>query len=157
MAERLTITGQKEFCDAIQKVGEKTVTTILPKVCRAMTKPIVADARKRVSPIKQSGALRKSIKAKVKTYRSGITVAVIGPDTTTEGIYKGKLVRPKNTAHLVDLGTKRHFQPKRRIQHPGAKPRPFLRVAFNTNRDTALAIGQKTFKSEVDKAARKAA
>lgn len=35
-----------------------------------------------------------------------------------------KVIRPWKYWHLVNLGTKPHWQPIRRVQHPGARPQP---------------------------------
>lgn len=42
-------------------------------------------------------------------------------------------------AHLVEFGTAPHWQPKRGRQHPGARPKPFLRPAFEEMRSDVPA------------------
>lgn len=43
--------------------------------------------------------------------------------------------RGKKLAHLLEYGTAPHYQPKRRIMHPGARAFPFFRPAFEANKD----------------------
>jgi hypothetical protein len=49
--------------------------------------------------------------------------------------------RAKKLAHLVEFGTAPHFQPRfrRGFAHPGARPRPFFRPAFETSARSVLA------------------
>lgn len=43
-------------------------------------------------------------------------------------------------AHLVELGTRPHWQPKRRVMHPGAKAKPYMEPAFHAHDDQAIKI-----------------
>lgn len=38
--------------------------------------------------------------------------------------------RARKIAHLVEYGTAPHYQPRRGVMHPGARPKPFMRPAF---------------------------
>lgn len=50
--------------------------------------------------------------------------------------------RARKIAHLVEFGTAPHAQPRRGIMHPGARPKPFFRPAFDaTKLDTLTRIG----------------
>lgn len=42
--------------------------------------------------------------------------------------------RARKIAHLVEYGTAPHHQPKRGIMHPGARPFPFFRPAFEARK-----------------------
>lgn len=46
--------------------------------------------------------------------------------------------RARKIAHLVEFGTAPHDQPNRGVRHPGARPKPFFRPAFDTTRGTTL-------------------
>jgi hypothetical protein len=46
--------------------------------------------------------------------------------------------RARKIAHLVEYGTAPHWQPRRGIMHPGARPYPFARPAFETTKDIVL-------------------
>lgn len=51
--------------------------------------------------------------------------------------------RSRKIAHLVEFGTAPHWQPGRGVMHPGAKPEPFARPAFEeTKEDVAMAVGR---------------
>jgi hypothetical protein len=47
--------------------------------------------------------------------------------------------RARKIAHLVEFGTAPHEQPRRGIMHPGARPKPFFRPAFEGNKGVALS------------------
>lgn len=42
--------------------------------------------------------------------------------------------RARKIAHLVEFGTAPHYQPLRRMMHPGAQPYPFFRPAFESTK-----------------------
>lgn len=43
-------------------------------------------------------------------------------------------------AHLVEFGTAPHWQPNRHVMHPGARPKPFLRPAFEEMKGEVVAV-----------------
>lgn len=43
-------------------------------------------------------------------------------------------------AHLVEAGTRPHWQPRRGIMHPGAKAKPFLEPAYFQHADAAVVL-----------------
>lgn len=49
--------------------------------------------------------------------------------------------RARKLAHLVEFGTAPHFQPrfKKGFHHPGARPHPFFRPAFDAQKDNVIA------------------
>jgi hypothetical protein len=47
--------------------------------------------------------------------------------------------RARKIAHLLEFGTAPHDQPRRGIRHPGARPFPFFRPAFETTKEGAIA------------------
>lgn len=54
--------------------------------------------------------------------------------------------RARYLAHLVEFGTAPHYQPKRKIMHPGARPKPFFTPAFEMTKSETLAIlGKRTW------------
>lgn len=48
--------------------------------------------------------------------------------------------RARRIAHLVEFGTRPHWQPRRKIMHPGARPYPFFRPAFESKKQEVMAI-----------------
>lgn len=87
------------------------------KITRAMVAAggrAVAKQAKRLAP-KETGLLRRSIGSKVKTYPSGVTVAVVGPRLgfRKEVLRKrnrpfapASMANPVKYAHLMELGTR---------------------------------------------------
>lgn len=54
--------------------------------------------------------------------------------------------RARRIAHLVNFGTAPHYQPKRGIMHPGARPKPFFTNAYESKKDMVVRIfGQQTW------------
>lgn len=121
------------------------------KIVRAGAAPIAKDARKRVKkPTKRqaekagirmprTGLLSKSISIKVIRSKSGpAALAIIGPNKKHETAthpYAGDTHKPANIAHLVEAGHK-----------GGARPHPFLRPAYDSNRAASQKIiAQKTW------------
>lgn len=49
--------------------------------------------------------------------------------------------RARYIAHLIEFGTAPHVQPrfKKGFSHPGARPRPFFRPAFDSKKDDILS------------------
>lgn len=127
---------------------------VRPAVSKAMT-PVLTDARRRATEIKDTGLLAKSLGRKTKTYRkSMIVVHLIGPrsgfkrevvrhSTLPNGkvITKREMADPAHYAHLVELGTAPHgLGGLTGGQHPGTKAQPFMRPAFDANENTVLSI-----------------
>lgn len=54
--------------------------------------------------------------------------------------------RARKIAHLVEYGTAPHWQPNRRIMHPGARAFPFFRPAFESTKDDVVnEVGRKVW------------
>lgn len=54
--------------------------------------------------------------------------------------------RARKIAHLVEFGTAPHWQPNRGIMHPGARPKPFFRTAFeSTKEDVTMEVGRRVW------------
>lgn len=102
-------------------------------------------------PVK-TGALKKSLGVKIKTYRDGRTIGVIGPRTDVKGkppkyrkLYrvpgsKKKVLRnPSMYAHLVEFGTKR------------SRPRPFMRPAYEAAKAQVASVVIRELKAGIAK------
>lgn len=144
----------RELEKLMQEVGPKLAKKGLKKALRESAKPIIKDARGKVPT--RSKALKKSLGQKVRTNnRRGVGYSIVGARSkwTT---YQGNKVNPAYYAHLVEFGTRRHLiSPKSEkgsvgtlrvgqsfvkgaVQHPGSRPRPFLRPAWDRNRRRAM-------------------
>ena len=102
----------------------------------------------------RTGALRRSIGVKMKTYRnSGAVVAIVGPRSKpsfkAQIPLRSRVADPLRYAHLLERGTK------------FSKARPFLRPALDNNRvrirQTLIAKMREGLRKEAERAARKAA
>lgn len=144
MANNETIAGGRELDAFLQQLSVKVERNILRSALRAGAN-VIKDAAKANVPVK-TGALRKSLQ--VTTGSKGATV-------TAKLKARGK-VAPH--AHLVEFGTKPHkIAPKGKkgalaingnfvgaVSHPGSRPKPFMRPAFDGNSTPAIAaVGAK--------------
>lgn len=100
-------------------------------VNKALT-PILKTAK--AAARRRTGALKRSLKRKVKTYASGTVVGLVGPDKNTVGEYQGKIIRPHKYAHLVE------------------KNYPFLRPAADGTREQQSKIMADEIRVELRKA-----
>lgn len=124
--------------EQLERLAKKRVTQ---KVLRRSAAPIRAEA-KRLVPVK-SGKLKRSIKTYISVKRWG---------------GQGRVESREPYAHLVELGTKPHLQrrklkwqkKKRLFKHPGAKAKPFLRPAFDNNKDKSVRIARNTLREEIN-------
>lgn len=129
---------------------------ILRKAIRQASKA-TTKAAKANAPV-DTGLLRKSIGSKIKTYKSGVVVAIIGPRTGYRRAVdrSGRRVKlidvsrksapvdaeirnPVNYAHLIELGT------------VTSAPRPFLRPALQqTQGEVAAIVGEQIVEGLAD-------
>jgi HK97 gp10 family phage protein len=149
---RTSVTGFQQIAINIRllekKLGRGAMRVALTKSARL----VVADAKRRV-PVR-TGTLKKSLRAKVKTYvRRGTVMAIIGPSRSASaqadfGDGKGiQTLRPAKYSHLVEFGTATkgvRYNPGA-VQEPGNPPKPFLRPALESTKDAARA----TFAAEI--------
>ena len=132
----MSMTGNAELDRRLRLLPDKLQSRVVKKGIRAAGKPILKTAKARV-PV-ETGALKKSLGTKLKTYRhSGNSVLIIGP-RTDDRYTKGER-KPHKYAHLVERGTK----------HIPAVP--FMRFAFMSQQDTAKREFQKKLEVDVEK------
>lgn len=128
---------------------------------------------------RSSGALKQSLGIKGAKGRKGKTIAfaVVGPRKKVRKLVKRKGSRrtvvavPAYYAHLVEQGTRPHTlgkgsRAKARLgkkasrggaQHPGTKPKPFLRPAYTGNKKAIASAITKKLAVEIQKEIAKAA
>lgn len=68
----------------------------------------ILQAARRNVPVKTK-LLRKSLGKKIKTYKDGTVIVVVGPRRGFKQVNKGKAHNPSFYAHLVEFGAKPHF------------------------------------------------
>lgn len=71
-------------------------------------------------------------------YQSFRVRKATGRSRSTPEFRLGFVGRGRGVAHLVEFGTAPHYQPRRRWRHPGARPFPFIRPAFDTHGPKAM-------------------
>jgi HK97 gp10 family phage protein len=128
---------------------------------------------------RSSGALKQSLGIKGQKGRKGKTIAfaVVGPRTKVRKLVKRRgsrrpvLAVPAYYAHLVEQGTRPHAlgkgsravarRGKKKLsagaQHPGTRPRPFLRPAYTGNKAAIATAVTKRLGIEIEKEIAKAA
>lgn len=138
----------KQLIDNLKKLSNREIKNATRKAINAATNPTLKASRANV-PV-ESGALKKSIIKKVKTYPSGVVVGIIGPDssytqdyTRTTTINGKKIIeiekrRPVKYAHLVEFGTSH-----------SVGLRPFT-AAYESTKDQALTILGEKFNESVE-------
>jgi HK97 gp10 family phage protein len=133
-----TISGGRELDAFLQQLPVKVEKNILRAALRAGASEFRKDARQRV-PV-DDGDLKRSIRVTARTKRGTVYAAVKA----------GGRLAPH--AHLVEFGTKAHkIKPKkqkalafggtvaREVDHPGARPQPFMRPTFDGGASSAIA------------------
>ena len=150
-----------EFASLESLVGN--LASVKPAVVRqavraaivTATAPLIAEIKRSVHT-DESGALRRSIGRKVKTYASSGTVtAAIGPRSgfkTTYETNRGKKVlrNPTKYAHLVEGGTKAHAIPGWKQPHPGAKAKPFIEPVYKTQQARVQEVFAERFIERIE-------
>lgn len=147
------VTGLAEILEKLRRIEDprrnkrilrsvwQAGATVLKKNMKAVVKSNVTQ---------RTGSLLNSIDTKVKIYRSGNIIALVGPRRGARATYyslNGKVIKPNLYFHLVDQGTKPHLQPNahrlinvngRPILVPvGPQRHPGARAANVRNKTTA--------------------
>jgi HK97 gp10 family phage protein len=118
----VTVTGTEQVSRELDKRSNHAVNAITA-ILGAGAGLILAEARRQCT----SARVRRALVAQPIDDGQGETIA-IGPDLSKTKI-----------AHFIEFGTSAHTQQswnrKATIQHPGTSARPFLRPAFDSQKD----------------------
>ena len=119
---------------------EKQITRGAQRVALTKAARVMTAAVKSKAPVGRTGLLKKSIRQKVKTnVRRATVTAWIGPSNNVIGTdpLTGKKIRPAKYGHLVELGTASRgvYGRKGVMMTPGNPPQPFMRPAYESNKD----------------------
>lgn len=181
---RSGVVGVKETIEALRSAGIELSGPPVRRALYAGVKIIRDSARARVSV--RSGALKKSIVAETRQVGPkvrGVSAQHVGVVTIAKkaftinpkskkarGVkrekgqiapYKRGQVYPRLYAHLVEFGSRPHsVAPKGSkmvLPHPGARPKPFMRPAFDESIGAAQAAVLRTLQLEAAKIAAKKA
>lgn len=144
------IEGADALKSLLKELPQKFTEKELVRVLKQAAKPMVKDAKSR-APVGETGMLKKHIKVMKdkKKFARGNAQILFG------------VTKKAPHAHLVEFGTIGHFTLIKSKQvlsdgsttfgivnlHPGTPPRPFLRPAFDKNKDEFVAtVGEEAFK-----------
>ena len=172
--EGVNVEFEKKHIDKMLKnlnqVSEKTEKRGASAAVRAGGTSMIKAIRAK-APVR-TGTLKKYITQKVKTYRSGNKVSIIGAKsikvpirvvdgTFMDGQMVNKYANPANYFHLVEYGTKPHRivrkngKGKQTLKHPGARANPFARTAWSANTPLAKQVVVSKLTSFMEKEAKK--
>ncbi len=143
----IQVTGIKEVDAAFAQLEPKLQRKIQRKALRQAARPILDDAKSRVSHLAER--LERTLKLRaLKTGRRSGIVGVRVATTITEYTDEGGVFNP----HWVEFGIPGHQWWGR----PGVplEARPFLRPAMDAQKNTVLAIFKSTVTRLVDETAR---
>lgn len=169
---------------SLRLLGKNVYDKQVGQAANAAMKLMVSAARRHV-PIRH-GVLKKSLGTRVKRYRRNRVVYVgMGPQGTKTGVkyfvaHRTGLeyVNPVNYAHLVEFGTRPHSMTRGArlprvgaragtaaargreegpVVHPGARPQPFMRPAFDQTRHAVLKRYSQRLLRGLDREVRKLA
>lgn len=152
---RSSVTGGPELRAAL-KALRSALSAPLNEASKRAMEPMAEEAKallKRNGSV-QSGRLYRIITVVRNRKRSSALRPVyeVGPDGSDPAYRE---------AHLVEFGTAPHFQPELNRMHPGARPKPFMRSAFEQNKEGAVKIFADTIgpaiEKQADRLARRAA
>lgn len=125
----MPISGDKEVAALLRRIA-RTPTSAQAKQARGKAlQPIIDEARANLARQRSvvTGALARSLGVGQKD-----------KNTTAAGPLKGK--KHASVGHLVEFGTRPHYQPRRRQYHPGARSKPFMRPAFEHHKIHVMEI-----------------
>ncbi|RWN51388.1 MAG: HK97 gp10 family phage protein [Mesorhizobium sp.] len=154
----MPVRGARETSRALRELA-KVVSVPINATSRFALQPTLkaAKANVRALPLKErTGTLAASLVIKPKPRSSKLNPTFqVGPDASAKrGTQYGKR-SPVRYAHLLEFGTAPHYQPKRGVVHPGARPYPFLTPAYFATRDEVVNRFGKKIGPEMEKRAAK--
>lgn len=134
---RAVVRGDKQLAGNIRSLGRAFGAAEMDAVCKATLEPI--RARTEIN----AAALRDTTHNPPGGHLDqGVVTAKIKSNPTSRVFWVSFKRRARKIAHLVEFGTWPHWQPRRfgGMMHPGARPKPFFRPAFEAEKGPALNI-----------------
>ena len=127
---RSKVTGFRETARALRKVARFPRKQV-GQASRKALRPVLVDAK---ANLRQQGSYKRGVlfrSMRIRLLKSSTSLASWVVTPTGRGV---------SIAHLVEAGTRAHFQPNRGVMHPGAEAKPFLEPAYFENEDLAVKI-----------------
>jgi len=156
---KFDVSSLRSVLDQLKSIDKKVRTKTLRTALNAGSKIILDSAKSKVPTLYK--ILKKSLGRKTKVFQAkGFGYAIVGPRRKMGVMIDGVERTPTKYAHLVEYGTAKHPTTKgivtsavllkkiKSIQnfalvgkpHPGARPRPFLRPAWDENKAQVLKV-----------------
>ncbi len=135
MATGFVIRGAKELAAAFEELGRTFGGAALDPALRKGLTMIKQAAQ---DNLRQNASVQAHTPPGVRLVNSMQIVKQSGRASAQPMFRLGFVGRGRHIAHFVEFGTKPHWQPRRRSFHPGARPFPFLRPAFDTEGVAAM-------------------
>jgi len=138
MAKIDPVSGDRELVAALRILGRGLPPSALDRAMTKAATPMLADAREKAKQHRQPGRRPKGghldeglVLRRNKKSSAQRREFIIG------GINRARFLIP-----WLEYGTAPHFQPRRfgGIMHPGARAFPFMRPAYETNKDDVRPI-----------------
>lgn len=127
------VTGYRQTAAAIRRVA-KFPRKEVGQASRKALRPMLAKTK---ANLKSQGSYKRGV-----LYRS-MKIRALKSTTAMSQWVVAATGRGVSIAHLVEAGTRPHWQPRRRVMHPGAKAKPFLEPAYFAHDDDAVRIMQR--------------
>ena len=170
-----TVSWQKTL-DSVAALGDNVVNKVVGPAAKKALGAVERAAKVNLLGRNTSGLLEVSIGiVQRKRKARGTVYSIVGPRTGFKDPISGE--NPANISHLVEFGTRPHWiAPKNRagvlkikrgrgptrlvkgaVWHPGARPKPFMRPAYDTHGRGVLRTMQTEMRVGVAKQAAKVA
>lgn len=163
MASEVEISGLKELDKLLKEFTPKLEANILRGALRAGAKVLLDKARENV-PV-DNGDLKNSLKLKTRNKRGALSATVTAGDKKayyahmiefgTGSYYSGSGTRSKRSAYEIKPKKSRSLFFagifRETITHPGIRPQPFMRPAFDEGNQQALDAFKDYTKARIDK------
>ncbi|MCW1844126.1 HK97-gp10 family putative phage morphogenesis protein [Prosthecomicrobium hirschii] len=134
---KATVTGDKELLNNLNAMARAFTGGVMDSVCKQAMAPLEAETKARARALRQPGPAPRG-----GHLDQGVAVAKQSVGGKRRVFWVGFKGRARKIAHLVEFGTKPHWQPKWRggWMHPGARAKPFMRSAFEAKKREVLDV-----------------
>lgn len=148
---QLRVEGDDKVIALCQELPRRAQKKAFRGAVTAGTDMILKAAKARAP--RRHGLLKKALGKKIKAYKSGTVVGIVGARRSVTGEKLGLRAVPANYIHLVVKGTRPHMVGSRR--HPGAKANDFMGDAYRATKGKCEAAAAVRFKNVVEEEATK--
>lgn len=143
-AGSVKLEGDRKLLRKLNDLKTSVQKKLLRRAVNKGSTPILKTIKKNAP--RRTGFMKKAMARKVRTYKSGAVVAVMGPKREAVGTYNDRKYVPANVAHLVEGG------------HGGkrpAPPHPFVKPSFESTKEESINIVSSDLAAGIEQEARK--